>query len=60
MIRAIINTITDVIKFIFNMILNLFNFILALLGLIGTLALGTFIPVLVLILLGYLIFTLLF
>ena len=60
MIRAIINTIIDVIKFIFNIILNLFNFILALFSLIGTLALGIFIPVLIVIILGYIIFALLF
>jgi len=60
MIRAIINTIIDAIKFIFNIILNLFNFILALFSLIGTLALGIFIPVLIVIILGCIVFALLF
>lgn len=60
MIRAIINTIIDVIKFVFNIILNLFNFILALFSLIGSLALGIVIPVLVVIILGCIVFSLLF
>lgn len=60
MIRAIIDTIIDVIKFVFNIILNIFNFILALFSLIGTLALGSLIPVLVVVILGYIIFALLF
>lgn len=60
MIRAIIDTIIDVIKFVFNIILNIFNFILALFSLIGTFALGMFIPVLVVIILGCIVFALLF
>jgi len=59
MIRAIINTIIDVIKFVFNIILNLFNFILALFSLIDTLVLGIFNPALIVITLGYIIFALL-
>jgi hypothetical protein len=56
MIRAI----TNAIKFVSKIILNIFMFILALFSLIGSLALGIVIPVLVVIILGCIVFALLF
>jgi hypothetical protein len=56
MIRAI----TNAIKFVSKIILNIFMFTLALFSLIGSLALGIVIPVIVVIILGCIVFALLF